>query len=330
MNMPGSTTIPTPLDAAALNWFSNLKNQYQTLATSSIDSDVKKKAADAINEILKKPANDLVTQDMFDVEDLLLPLLSGPPLIARLKSLRDDYHEVLGDEKWKLVQPTLLPTIDPTKEDEIRAEARRLQEELHWQSSIAPWAAQMRESMMKQTLMVSGAFLLVFLILLAFLENIACIIVITGLIGGTVSSIQRIQSADLANSRALSLARYSPLKLGVLISPLLGAIFAVLLAFMLMSKTVTPGAFVPNVIMGQGTNGPIVVNADKTNPPPTPGSLPATVAKSTPFSFEFFTVQAVFDTSRDLALFIIWMFLAGFSERLVPDLLSKVAEQKKP
>jgi hypothetical protein len=51
--------------------------------------------------------------------------------------------------------------------------------------------------------------------------------------------------------------------------------------------------------------------------------------KAVPYKCFFFNLPVIFVSGRDLALFFLWMFLAGFSERLVPDLLTKVAEQKK-
>ncbi len=191
------------------------------------------------------------------------------------------------------------------------------------------------------------------LLLAYWADNFVYVIVIAGLVGGAVSSIQRIQSANLASSRALALARHSSLNLGVVISPLLGGIFAIVLALMLMSKTVTPGAVVPKVEMGPATNSPATIITSPTNtqsttsatnlnplvkrdekaPPNTVAGAGRTETKNQPpqgFIYQFFSVSAIFAGGTDLALFMIWMFLAGFSERLVPDLLSKVAEQKKP
>lgn len=382
MKLPLLIATPVKLDAAALTWFNNLKNQYLTLTPpAALDAGIKAKTCTTIDLLLAKDSKDLVMQELFDLEDLILVLLSGPPLVARLKSLRDEYQDVFGDDKWKQVQPTLLPVIDPAKDDENRAEARRLQEELHWQASIRPWASDMRDWMMTTTLGVTAGVLIMACILAAFGGmKFESVLVFAGVLGGAVSSIQRIQSANLATSRALMLARYSTLKLGVVISPLLGGIFAVLLALMLMSKTVAPGTVIPNVVLGyaasnssvresapavstgtwrisqkrgdntnpsaaaslgESTNAPLVTAAGTNGPDishapaaeesaATPSHRPFQPETPVPCRFSFFSMPVIFASGQDLALFLLWMFLAGFSERLVPDLLTKVAESKKP
>jgi len=317
---------------------------------------------------------------MFDLEDLLLTLLSGVALTSRLKSLRDDYQEVFGKDAWDKIQPTLLALIDPAKDVENLAEARRLQEELHWQASIRPWASHTRQRMIVDTPVVTVLVLVGACIVAAFcVMKFESVMIFAGVLGGAVSSIQRIQSANLASSRALMLARYTTLRLGVLISPLLGGIFAVMMSLILMSKTVAPGTVIPNVVLGYTANNSLVRNSDevirpmsaamklkpaaeissnapetgvenitapattitKTNEPasqvlPSPEEpvvteihRPFQPEQPVPCRYSFFSMPVIFASGQDLALFLLWMFLAGFSERLVPDLLTRLGDSKK-
>jgi len=381
MNIPIVNERPVKLDAAALTWFNNLKNQYLALPLAQMTSDVQRKIIAAIDDLSGKDANTLVIQNLFDLEDWVLTLLPGQTLASRLKSLRDEYQEVLGKEAWDRIQPTLLPQIDPAKEDENRAEAQRLQEELHWQASIRPWASRMRKWMMLSVLTLMGlAMLILWLNVNRHGTEMAGTLMLIGIVGGAVSTIQRIQSANLASSRALMLARYSLLKLGVIISPVLGGIFALVMALFLMSKTVTPGLVVPDMTVGYPTNCASVkdthANTNQTNlrdgtnaagklataqitapndvtaktTPSTgkPNEPAATSPKAVgpdgqkdkgevtktgqtgPGQYTFFSLPVFFTAGKDLALFLLWAFTAGFSERLVPDLLTKLAEPKKP
>jgi len=370
MNIPIANDQPVKLDQAALTWFNDRKNQYMALPKPQPATPI----TAAVDALLSKDPRDLVMQDLFSLDDWVLTLLSKDSLASRLKSLRDEYKEVFGKEAWEAIQPTLLPQVDPAKEEENRAEARRLQEELHWQSSIFPWASRMRTWMMLAVLIVLVlAVLFLYLVHNWHRTELMVPVVVMGVIGGAVSTIQRIQAANLASSQALLLARYSRV-LGVIISPVLGGMFALVMALFLLSKTVTPGSVVPDVAVTSLTNRPPASSASA-NPgeanrerakdagasataqptgtndigansaaPRAKANDPASVSRgSGPESpvdsgradkffanglgkFTFFSLPVLFPASKDLALFLLWAFVAGFSERLVPDLLSKLAE----
>jgi hypothetical protein len=86
----------------------------------------------------------------------------------------------------------------------------------------------------------------------------------------------------------------------LIVKPALGGIFAIMLHLLFISKTFSGGAF-PSL------------------------SIACTGDKPVHFS-EFFTgiVEA---TSVDFAKLLIWCFIAGFAERLVPDVLDSMANK---
>lgn len=358
-------------------------------------------ALDALNPE-KHPV--LYQQHLFDLENWILVLLPRDDLRERLESVRGEYRDVFGTEAWVKILPSLQAELMTEKEAENRAEARRLQGELHWQASIRPWAAHKRETL--------TATVLVFLIVLILLAGVAKwaagldlagVLLLAGAFGAAVGSIQRIQTADFANSRAFDLARHATLQIGVVIAPLLGGVFALVLALFIFSNSVPAGFIIPNVTVScrearlcSDTNAVQVAtgNAEtnvtlvaESNHQPTTatnlptgasktGSLGATLATTNvalysrnvsnqvgialPNSsltngsagtnggvmtkegahpgkvgqpqgckYEFFTLQVTFASGKDLVLMVLLAFVAGFSERLVPDLLTKLADQKK-
>lgn len=351
-----------PLDNDDLVWFNDLKNQFKILEPGVPNTDsVKFRAKQIINDVTAKPTANLNGQDLADLETWLIELLPLEDLKQKVPSLRDDYRDTIGDDAWNKILPTLTNQVATADEKSLRAEARRLQQDLHWRASIQPEAQRIRVMLMVR---VVGVFASVaaFVLLMIWL-NIATlggVIVIAGTLGALISCIQRIQVADLCSSRATSMAKSDRLTLGVVISPLLGAVFALLLVLLLLAKQVTPGFVIPDVTITSSTNS---INSTPTNisiggpKPPSPSNQiatpttnlgkavliesgnptsvetqPLSTGKSSNmggFNHELFSLRLYFATGKDLVLLILWAFVAGFSERLVPDLLTRIAETKK-
>ena len=351
--------VPVALDQAGLTWFDTLRNQYQSaVAAEPQPSLVQAKAREEVEKILTKTTEELTTQDVFTLEDWLLELLPLEQLMTRVYSLRDDFLEVFGESAWGKISPELLPKVADAEPKKLVAEAQRLQECLHWQSSIRPWAHQIRQRMMFG----------IFLVLLVVLPIVSIVIwwsgwylpgvlLIIGVLGGTVSSIQRIQGADLANSRALTIARHDGLFLGVIISPLLGGIFSLLISLMLIAGAVTPGLLIPdltlnrlikisnNAVCEQTLNDATLQKTSSTIQEVNPNNQLESVSNSQasiaedpsnpqatkPGScqFDYMGLSLCFAHGKDLAILIMWGFCAGFFERLVPDMLTRLALPKK-
>lgn len=154
-------------------------------------------------------------------------------------------------------------------------------------------------------------------------------VVLAGIVGGCVSMLQRIQSAPTEGDALFNLAALTNGWRGVSLSPLYGAIFAALL-FVLFAAGVLEGSVFPKIE---------TVGSEKTQPAVTTVTAPATatetaaaVATPTPNETQRAGVLQVKDFLKEtgpkdgvsFALLMIWSFIAGFAERLVPDTLNRL------
>lgn len=144
--------------------------------------------------------------------------------------------------------------------------------------------------------MTSAAFLAKFGVL-----PYETMIFVSGTVGGVVNSFQRIQR--LATS---GVQRYDPVTQRLIItqiyvSPFVGGIFAFVLYI---------------IFMADFLQGPF---------------FPAFESGEQPYSsFSDFAMLFVPKTNADVAKAIIWAFIAGFSEGLVPNFISKITHDSTP
>jgi hypothetical protein len=168
----------------------------------------------------------------------------------------------------------------------------------------------------------------------AIVTSTVGVIIFAGIMGGCVSMLQRIQSAPNEGDALYNLAALSHGWKGISLSPLYGAIFAMLL-YVLFTAGILEGAVFPKVGTLADASAPAREPSDATasttssataEPPqgqtPSPTSTPPAL-RSLPFS----------DTGpvdgKAYALLVIWSFIAGFAERLVPDTLNRLVTKNQ-
>jgi hypothetical protein len=140
--------------------------------------------------------------------------------------------------------------------------------------------------------------------------------------------LQRIQSAPTEGDALFNLAGLTNGWRGVSLSPLYGAIFASLL-FVLFAAGILEGSVFPKIeTVGSAKLQPA---ATATTAPATT-TAPAAVPSATPNETQRVGVLQVKDFLKEtgpkdgvsFALLMIWSFIAGFAERLVPDTLNRL------
>ena len=188
-----------------------------------------------------------------------------------------------------------------------------------------------------------------------------------GVIGGCISMLQRIQSAPSEGDALFNLAALTNGWRGLSLSPLYGGIFASVL-FILFAAGLLKGAAFPTVDTSGSTSAVSAEPKQATpaeQPKPAASPLPATEAQPKTTAFEAVADQP--DTAAEsskntpaknslpaaadkptsvlkikdflketgpkdgvsFALLMIWSFIAGFAERLVPDTLNRMVAKNQ-
>ena len=188
-------------------------------------------------------------------------------------------------------------------------------------------------------------------------------VVFAGIIGGCVSMLQRIQSAPTEGDALFNLASLTNGWVGLSLSPLYGGIFAAVL-FFLFAAGVLKGAVFPTIETAdsdvavvehqetpapspsptataapQTTEATVAAAASPatttTSPSPSPTASPSPSPSPSPKNLtetqrtgilhaKDFIKQTGPKDGVSFALLMIWSFIAGFAERLVPDTLNRL------
>ena len=176
-------------------------------------------------------------------------------------------------------------------------------------------------------------------------------VVFFGTVGGCVSMLQRIQSAPTEGDALFNLAALNNGWRGLSLSPLYGAIFALLL-FIMFASGIMQGSVFPKIETAAGSEilvdvknttaaAPVPAESPSgTSQPgatPTPTPTPTPTATPTPsdtqrtgvLQLKDFLKQTGPQDGVSFALLMIWSFIAGFAERLVPDTLNRLVTKNE-
>jgi hypothetical protein len=176
-------------------------------------------------------------------------------------------------------------------------------------------------------------------------------VVFFGTVGGCVSMLQRIQSAPTEGDALFNLAALNNGWRGLSLSPIYGAIFALLLFIMFASgimqgtifpkietaagseilvdvKDTTAAASVP-AASPSGTPEPGAIVSPAATPTPTPTPTPSDTQRTGVLQLKDFLKQTGPQDGVSFALLMIWSFIAGFAERLVPDTLNRLVTKNE-
>lgn len=122
---------------------------------------------------------------------------------------------------------------------------------------------------------------------------------IAGTVGGVVNSFRRIQKLSLAQIKKPSQMTGWLVTIQIYVSPFVGGVFAIVLYLIFMSGLVN-GALFPAF---------------------------QSVDQKAFTTFRDFAALAMPATNADMAKAMVWSFIAGFSEGLVPNFISKVTRE---
>src|ERR1051325_8820710 len=153
--------------------------------------------------------------------------------------------------------------------------------------------------------------------------SVAC----AGIVGGCVSMLQRIQSAPTEGDALFNLAALTNGWIGLSLSPLYGAIFATLM-FILFAAGILRGSVFPKIetVGSETTQAATATQTAAANPSasPTPTPTPSETPTARVLQVKDFLKETGPKDGVSFALLMIWSFIAGFAERLVPDTLNRL------
>ena len=351
-----------PIDEYGEAYFQILVAEYRTLATAAEPPAAaaaggdccqpkpceRRKAAAAVIEKLIGPETAVIKwRDLLLLEAMLAKMQTKEAISFELTLLRAEYKEMVGVEAYDALKLPMVP-LPATEPDYPRAlaEYETLLQEIHWNYLSAPAREEERTKLLvaisKSFLLLAGAAAVIWWI---FESRVLATLVIFGGLGAWLSAFRRAQSPALSSMVLLNLRRSPWSRLSYSLAPWIGGVSAVALAFIFAGGGVS-GRFFPTVrwtdrldpISTNALRGPIsagATNAPATNFPPaaTPASNNQTAsvanAPAPPMQWHEDNSQERwwFGADTEHALLLVWAFLAGFSERLVPDLLNRIAKK---
>jgi hypothetical protein len=304
---------PPILPAYAWSYFDHLAALYVTLNNADPRAD----------EVIKKASeqpDDLTWGNIFLLENVIFSLQPPDVINRNAWIIRERFREMACPTVFEKYVASNVPveTDTPAKLSLLKADLSRILDVLHWHYSLIPMRERLRKSLTKYCIIYVVAYTAVLGILLHFLHvyrndfaaMTACV-VYWGIIGGFVSSQRRMESIPSDGDPLISVFGLDCADYYLWLSPLLGAIFAVILMLMFMAGILIGPVFPAfHSAVGPGRGGAM---------PPTEG-----------ISYFRFAWETLPTSGAEYAKLFLWAFLAGFAERLVPDSLDRLTARLTP
>jgi hypothetical protein len=262
-----------------------------------------------VTAIVEKYRNPVTTQqitwgELFAVEAFVLRQQPEVALRRRAWSLREKFREVVGARQYDNYLLSNPPTENDDKADVslLRADLERLLGALHWSYSLIPVRERLRAQIITfvSIAIAVWAFLAVGLLLAAaqFGQHLLATLVLVmlgGALGGFVSLLRRIQQVPTGGDPLVNIFELENGRVSLYLAPLSGALFALVL-FMIFQAGLVQGSLFPKVL-----------------------HLHLQL-------WQFAWAGQIIE-QPEYAKLMVWSFIAGFAEQLVPDTLARLVER---
>ena len=380
-----------PVPPYARLYFDHLYSEYVTLKASITDQNILN-LLDELHE--RRRQHDLTWSDIYTFDLAMVDVRPPESLIRKAYDSRLRYRSVAGQKEYDeyiaskpldlgsvQVDPDAQPpTPNVLIERELRADIKYLLSKFYLYYALLPVREGVRDELTRKAVGVTAiaviliALVIVFNLLgIIFRQDYSAVVItsltviLSGILGGCVSMLQRIQSAPGEGDVLFNLAALTNGWRGILLAPVYGGIFASLL-FVLFAGGILNGAIFPTIVTPtrsrqapSPTPTPAASPAKTASPSPSPVSSVAATESPSPESTHSASpvtststqsqvtnptvpspnqppgsnVLQIKDFLRETgpasgisyALLIIWSFLAGFAERLVPDTLNRLVQK---
>jgi hypothetical protein len=256
----------------------------------------------------------ITTAEIFTVERTLLKFMNLDELRQRVMSLRDKYRLDAGEAGYSVYLASNPSDPGTATLEALRADMLHLTDELHWLYTITPVRERVRSRI---TVKISIYLMIIGIVGTLYglvaqrycpvgFSWIAPLTMFLGAAGAFVSLQRRIQSIPTSGDPIFNIFALEEGMASVYLSPVSGALFA-MLAYLLFTSGYLQGEIFPKF-------------KEKENAPAAP---PVTHSLMTGYLREMEPA-----TTADLAKLLIWAFVAGFAERLIPDTLNRLIVRK--
>ena len=286
------------MESYGISYFKQLTTDYLSIPNPQPNS-----IQVQLNALVTKPNAPTDWDDVYILERGIIAVAPEPELRARLPFLRSEFQSASTADEFQDYLRTAPPDAQNAPVDKVRADALALIDQIQWRSITIPFFEELRTHLMGQIVRATGAYTLFAVLLLVILSHYEnthnCFHIIAailcGILGGALSTIQRIQSMPSDAGALTNLSSLEGQNYALLASPVVGGTSAALL-FYLCAGGILPASVFPALSS---------VSAQPAN------SLQAFVGiEATAYS--------------DAAKLVVWSFVAGFSERFIPDTVSRL------
>ncbi len=300
----------TELPRYGLIYFGHVKGEYTLLAPAITDEGDKKNLVEIFG---KEDSGALRWEDVYTFELTLLKYRDAENLKSKLQTLRSHYRSVAGEKEFETyLASELTTTIKEQEVEALRADLRHLLDRFFITYSFIS----ARERLRKWLLVWAASLMFVLFIVLAAIVGIAtmgadgrtnyqlpfrinslAVVIFAGVMGAFISMQQRLQAASVEGDVIYNLSTLTHGWFSIFISPLSGAVFAVILylffAGQVLSGTVFPTMMTPdasgNCVVAPPTPVPTPLPSPSSAPSPTP--TPSSQASPSPEASASATAQ---------------------------------------
>jgi hypothetical protein len=335
----------------ALLYFDHLYSEYLAL-NASVESEEVKTSLDAIYR--KRLELKLTWSEIYTFDLKLLEFRSPENLVRKAYDARGRYRNIAGQKEYDeylaskppdLASIQIAPDKEPPEPSVIikralRADIEYLLSRFYLYYAMLPVREKLRDRLTIRAVLATAVVVVAigFAIVLnvgafpllkafdAYTVVLVTVLSVTlaGIVGGCVSMLQRIQSAPSEGDALFNLAALSNGWRSIILSPLYGGIFASIL-FVLFAAGILKGSVFPTISTPQASPTAVSNPTSEPNVSSAPGPAKTSgVLKITEFLKDTGPADGI-----SYALLIIWSFLAGFAERLVPDTLNRLVAKNE-
>jgi hypothetical protein len=363
------TTAELQLESQVLSdegrtYFNQVLTEYELLpllAAATVDELALRKVADAIR--MKNP-EDRTCADLFGLEIAVTKLQTDWSLRRGAWAIRAKYRDLAGEKAYEIYQTSNPPDPKTAAIDELKSDTLQILAEFHWIYAFAPLREKIRSQLTKQVFIMTAALVVTALAIATYgyyrltihsdhgptgvSIPILPVVIAMGMIGGYISLQQRIQTVPATGDPIVNITELSNSQFSVFLSPINGAVFAVVLYIIFIAGLLT-GPLFPKIsspipkcedtanestlkypgVTSLKSPENVAVSVESGNSIPATGKTKTSDTEpcSDTTDFTAFVKRTGPKTGLDFAMLLVWAFIAGFAERFVPDTIDRLISQ---